>query len=167
MDATTTIKLKALFLLVSFSLNSVVGFACSLGLDMGFNSHHHHHDGEASHPHKHGPIQGHDNHHHKKDGPKHQHGAGEKQHHGNTVVFNAISDDNCCKDFVVGFQNVDKQVVGKIYPAKQKIEYTPFIFSVLILTSHQVDPNPVRTAPKILDHSPPPDIRVFIQSFQI
>lgn len=35
------IQYKALFLLVTFSMNTVVGFACSMGVDMGFNSHHH------------------------------------------------------------------------------------------------------------------------------
>ena len=44
MNSSRTIKYKALFLLATFSLNTVVGFACSLGIDMGFNSGHHHHE---------------------------------------------------------------------------------------------------------------------------
>lgn len=168
MRLSKTIKYKALFLLVSFSLNSVVGFACSLGLDMGFNSSHHSHEGEEKHEHKHdGQAKGHDNHH--EDGThKHKHNHGEIEDHrdGNTVQFNAPSEDNCCKDFVVGFQSLDKQVVQKSYPVKQKTEYTPFVLPPTINVNKQVYTEPVRTPPKIPDHSPP-DIRIFIQSFQI
>lgn len=41
MKSSTSIKLKAAFLLVVFATNTIVGFACSLGLDMGYNSKHH------------------------------------------------------------------------------------------------------------------------------
>lgn len=174
MKPSTTIKLKAIFLLVSFSLNSVVGFACSLGLDMGFNSPHHHHEGEESHQHKHGGHnQRHGNHDHggvarkHKHDHQHKHGEGKKHHEGNTVVLSALSDYNCCNDYVVGFQNLDKQLAQKFYPAKQNIEYTPLFFPPTIIIHHPVYTEPVRTPPKILDHSPPPDIRVIIQSFQI
>ena len=37
----TSIKLKAGFLLTVFGLNTVIGFACSVGMNMGFNSGHH------------------------------------------------------------------------------------------------------------------------------
>ena len=170
MNPSKTIKCKALFLLVSFSLNSVVGFACSLGLDMGFNSGHHSHEGEEKHEHKHdGHAKGHSNHHEEgehKHEHKHKHEENGKHKNGNTARFNAPSEDNCCKDFVVGFQSLDKQLVQKSYPAKQKIEYAPFVLPAIININKQVYTEPVRTPPKIPDHSPP-DIRVFIQSFQI
>ena len=38
MKKNRSIQLKATFLLIVFSLNTIVGFACSLGLDMGYNS---------------------------------------------------------------------------------------------------------------------------------
>lgn len=44
MKLITSIKLKAAFLLVVFATNTIVGFACSLGLDMGYNSAHHEED---------------------------------------------------------------------------------------------------------------------------
>ena len=186
MKTSKTIKYKALFLLISFSLNSVVGFACSLGVDMGFNSSHHSHEGEEEYEHKHdghtkghgkhheekpehkhdGHSKGQGKHHHEKGAHKHSHETGSKHNDSNTVVFNAPSEDNCCKDFVVGFQSLDKQVIQKSYPAKQKIDYAPFILPETINANKQVDIEPVRTPPKIADHSPP-DIRVFIQSFQI
>lgn len=167
MKPSKTIRYKALFLLVSFSLNSVVGFACSLGVDMGFNSSHHSQDGEEKHEHKHdGHTKGHDNYHHEKGAHKHHHEEGEKHNDSNTVVFNSPSEDNCCKDFVAGFQSLDKQLVQKSYPTKQKIEYAPFIIQAIITLNKQAYTEPVRTPPKIPDHSPP-DIRVFIQSFLI
>lgn len=167
MKASKTIKYKALLLLISFSLNSVVGFACSLGVDMGFNSSHHSHDGEEKHEHEHeGHTKGHDNHHHEKGVHKHNHEEGEKHSDGNTALFNAPSDDNCCKDFVVGFQSLDKQLVQKPYPAKQKSECVTFILPEIITLNKQVYGEPVRTPPKIPDRSPP-DIRVLIQSFLI
>lgn len=41
MKKSKSIQLKAAFLLTVFALNTVVGFACSVGVDMGFNSGHH------------------------------------------------------------------------------------------------------------------------------
>ncbi len=41
MKKNKSIQFKAAFLLIVFSLNTIVGFACSLGLDMGYNSTHH------------------------------------------------------------------------------------------------------------------------------
>ena len=41
MKKNRSIQLNAAFLLVVFSMNTIVGFACSLGLDMGYNSKHH------------------------------------------------------------------------------------------------------------------------------
>ena len=71
MNPSRTIKFKALFLLVSFSLNSVVGFACSLGIDMGFNSghHHHEHNDEEQPKESHTHENGHGHSHHSKHIP--------------------------------------------------------------------------------------------------
>jgi hypothetical protein len=44
-------KLKAAFLILVFFLNIVVGFACAIGADMGFNGAHHK-DNSAHHTHK-------------------------------------------------------------------------------------------------------------------
>ena len=42
MRTRSTYKLIAATLLVVFSLNPILGFACSIGIDMGYNSNHHH-----------------------------------------------------------------------------------------------------------------------------
>ena len=39
MKQNRSIQIKATFLLLVFSFNIVVGFACGLGVNMGFNSH--------------------------------------------------------------------------------------------------------------------------------
>ena len=41
MKRNISIQLKAALLLIVFSLNTVIGFACAMGVDMGFNTHHH------------------------------------------------------------------------------------------------------------------------------
>ena len=161
MKPSRTIKLKALFLLVSFSLNSVVGFACSLGIDMGYNSclddheckerdEHHEKDKEKSEEH----------HSHKL----HKHS--EEGKHASDCSFNVINDDHCCEGFVVGFQGLDKELVEKSFTKIQHADYAVFNICVstgLNIPFHRI---PVRIPPKIPDHSPP-DIRVLIQSFQI
>ncbi|WP_343304132.1 hypothetical protein AAHN97_21405 [Chitinophaga niabensis] len=53
MKTSRTIQLKAVFLLAVFTLNTMLGFACAVGLDMGFNSKHHHHkEGTTLHHHQ-------------------------------------------------------------------------------------------------------------------
>jgi hypothetical protein len=54
-------KIVSVFLLAVFSLNTIVGFACAVGIDMGFNSKHHH-DEEAT------------------DQTTHHHKSGDKKH---------------------------------------------------------------------------------------
>ena len=41
MQKDISIKLKATLLLIVFSMNTVVGFACAMGVDMGYNNSHH------------------------------------------------------------------------------------------------------------------------------
>ena len=169
MKPSRTIKYKALFLLVSFSLNSVVGFACSLGVDMGFNAGHHDHDSG--------------NHHENSDADKHhEHDGnnsngnqpGTKSHHNssskknNTASFTSQSEDNCCKDFVVGFHSMDKMVAkGSRGVQQQHITISPFVIPVTSgINNTKGFTNHFRIPPKEID-LPPPDIIVFIQSFLI
>ena len=91
MNRNKSIQLKAAFLLIVFSLNTVIGFACAVGLDMGFNSHHH----EES------AIEVTENHHHNKS---HHHDEADIHHHQTNN-----NKDNCCNDEVMKFQQVDKK----------------------------------------------------------
>ena len=167
MNPSKTIKYKALFLLISFSLNSVVGFACSLGVGMGFNSDHH----------SHGSGEQHENsdadHHQQHDGNNsHSHEHKAKSHHhsntdNNTVCFASQNEDNCCKDFVVGFQSMDK-LLAKQNNTQQKISgIPPFIAIFIIEVNNTKGFATLRSVPpREVDYSPP-DICVFIQSFLI
>ena len=166
MRSSRTIKHKALFLLVTFSLNSVVGFACSLGIDMGFNSHHHSHESGKQHEHS-------DADHHEHDGANShsQHGANSRHHtdnHSNTASFTSPSEDNCCKDFVVGFQSMDKMVAkGCSSVQQQHIAISPFVIPVTSgLNNTKGFTKNKRIPPTGID-LPPPDILIFIQSFRI
>ncbi len=164
MNTSRTIKYKALFLLVSFSLNTVVGFACSQGIDMGFNSGHHEDQDKEQSNHSdevHSGAQQDD--HHGKHSLNHTHTVGYIE---NSSVITTSEDENCCKGFVVGFQNLDKQLAQKLSFVKNKIATTPFILHSTLLVKYIIYLQPVRIRPKIPDHSPP-DIRVFIQSFLI
>jgi hypothetical protein len=166
MKSDLTIKIKALFLLATFSLNTVVGFACSLGVDMGFNSRHHSH--EEGEKHEHGNS-------HQHDGNKnhsHQHGTVSNHHTDsdkNIASFSPQSEENCCSDFVVGFQNTDKQVAAKCsIPQKgtNTLLYLVFAPPSAELLSTKGFAEHSRIPPREIDYSPP-DIRVFIQSFLI
>ena len=91
-----SIQLKAAFLVIVFSLNTVIGFACTVGLDMGFNSHHH----EES------AIEVSENHHQDKS---HHHDEADVHHHQTNN-----DKDNCCNNEVMKFQQVDKAVASSI-----------------------------------------------------
>ena len=85
-------RVKAIVLLMVFSLNTVAGFACSVGVDMGYNTKHHEH-GTSGHAAKH-------NHTHK-------------HHHVHKPItgiqLKAIKDD-CCSGQVVDFNKLEKSV---------------------------------------------------------
>ena len=51
MNRNTSIWLKATSLVLVFSLNTVVSFACAMGVNMGFNTIHHHHPEAVKHHH--------------------------------------------------------------------------------------------------------------------
>lgn len=162
------IQYKALFLLVTFSMNTVVGFACSMGVDMGFNSKHHSHNSSKGHGHS---DADHHDEHNCNNSHSHHHGTASHHHSdndNNTVSLTSQSEENCCKDFVTGFNSLDKQL-AKQNSAQPKITYlSPFIISAFILDANNAKGyvQHLRIPPREIDFSPP-DIRVFIQSFLI
>lgn len=155
MKTNRSIQFKAAFLLVIFALNTVVGFACSMGLDMGFNTPHHGKDAKGSvHIHK--------------DGKKHIHKpvAGKQKHPHQAEKATASKKDDCCKDKVVKLQNADKRLNDT-----QTAINPPGYAAVVSSFFHQSLFNAVEgyaqkyTACQF--HPPPRDIRIAIQSFQI
>jgi hypothetical protein len=86
-------KIRAIVLLTVFSLNTVAGFACSLGLNMGYNAHHH---------------EGHDKVHKSSECP--QHHMGRLLSDLSATKAKAPNDD-CCSGQVNSFTRMDKAVV--------------------------------------------------------
>jgi hypothetical protein len=152
-----SIQLKSAFLLTVFSLNTIIGFACAVGLDMGFNSHHHRQEAVEAAVHVH------------SDGKEHHHNHKAKEHHDESVRDNqhANDKDNCCNGGVIKFQQVDKNVAasfGLINPVFLNALLTSF-YNIDILSSNN---RILAIKYFVRRHQPPiPDIRIAIQSFQI
>ncbi len=158
MKRSLSIQLKGLFLLVVFSLNTVVGFACSVGLDMGFNSKHH--EGEkaaVSHSH----VREHSKAHHEHE--KKANDVNTDDHHSSSE-----DKDNCCKDQVAKLAKADK-----LMPHSVDFNIHPVFFAAFLSTFFHVDFSPINSHTPdnklfVRCHHPPiPNIRVAIQSFQI
>ena len=153
-----SIQIKAAFLMIVFSLNTVIGFACAVGIDMGFNTTHHHEE-EATeavlHIHK--------------DGKKHVHHEKAKHHdEADSDHHKKDNEDNCCNDKVIKFNEVDKSASHSLNTTINPIFFTTFISSYsiadILYTSY------IDTGIKYFVrsyHPPIPDIRVAIRSFQI
>ena len=146
MSKALSIQLKAAFLVLVFGFNTVAGFACAIGIDMGFNKTHHH-DDEATEVHA--------------DGKKHHHEEAEHKH------STKDGKDDCCNDKVVKISQADKAV-----PQATKL-LNPVFFTVFVAVYNNINifyPSQVNTFTKyfVRGHHPPiPDIRIAIQSFQI
>lgn len=132
-----TIQLKAAFLLVVFSLNSIMGFGCSIGLKLGYNRSHHTETVDHC-----GVMQ-------------------------TQTPDSPVQDEDCCKDEVVKFTLLDKSVCTTIKvdaPAQFTLDVATAYFleawnAQHVSTSHyyvRSDHPPIST-----------DIRIAIQSFQI
>ena len=160
-------KIIAAFLLTVFSLNTVVGFACSVGIDMGYNSKHHHDEAitEATeavvHVHKDGKEH---IHYEKKNGHDHS-----KSHHHDQVSKDAKSNDekdNCCNDEVLQIQQLDKSV-------PQSLNIIHPVFLTAFFDAFYNVPLPSFDIVKDIKqfvrsyHPPISNIRIAIQSFQI
>lgn len=189
MKIKSTIQIKAGFLLVIFSLNTIIGFACSMGLNMGFNSSGHHKE-ETIEPRIHIHSDGKAHIHHKKvaslhdESAKHHHGpsaahsheAGNHHHDADITQHKVIKDhpnskdtkDDCCSDKVVKLNESDKSFSHSL-----KFAITP-IFSTalnsLFFNFDSLFSSQVTTSIKhfVRSYHPPiADIRIAIQSFQV
>ena len=151
-----SIQLKAAFLLMAFSLNTIIGFACAVGLDMGYNSHHHEEEATKATVHIHA------------DGKKHQHNKATEHHDEKVKDYHETNDkDNCCNDHVTKIVQQDKAIASSI-TITIPIFFTAFIagfYNADALLSTGVDSH---IKYFVRSHHPPiPDIRTAIQSFQI
>ena|ERR1017187_1336877 len=142
MKRNKSIQLKAAFLLIVFSMNMIIGFACAVGIDMGFNSHHHEEsaiESEAIH------------HHHDNNVENHQ----------------TKNKDNCCNEEVMQFQKIDKALASSINVINP-VSFTSYVSS--FYNTDILSPSTPISDIKyfVRSHHPPiPDIRIAIRSFQI
>lgn len=156
MNKNISIQLKAALLLIVFSMNIVIGFACAVGVDMGFNSKHHHDDDDEA-----------------TEGIVHVHAEGKKYVHeheekkGHHHAQEGSEKDGCCNDSVVKFQSLDK-ILGSNANASINlpvfIAIIPSFYKVNVFKYPNADAQKYRL---LFFHPPPPDIRILIQSFQI
>lgn len=174
MNRNLSIKLKALFLLVVFATNTAVGFACAIGVNMGFNSPHHNETEEPAEVHVHNDGKKHVHEkqpsevttHVHEDGINHQHDSEPAKQipvDGSNLLTK--DDGRCCTNEVQEFQNLDKNVsvnTGINVP----------VFVAILSTYFDIDFStalknfPVDYKARFF-YPPPPDIRIAIQRFQI
>jgi hypothetical protein len=175
MTRNLSIKLKALFLLIVFATNTVVGFACALGADMGFNTSHHPEAQEAVEVHVHADGKKHVHEteastvttHVHEDGMEHQHenNLPKQDPAGNGNTFAKSTSGGCCSNEVQKFQNLDKNVT-----ANTSINVPLFIAVLSVFIDIDLS-NGIKDAPSKFKarfyYPPPPDIRIAMQRFQI
>ena len=163
MKRSKSIQINAALLLLVFLMNTVIGFACAVGLNMGFNAKHHQNE-EATeavvHLHQNGKK-----HLHQEKSESHSHTT---PHHKTAGTNdNSKSNDDCCSNKVSNFTKLYKTV-----PNTQSFVAPMFLkafagtyYRLNILSSADVTKDMkffVRSY-----HPPISDIRIAIQSFQI
>ena len=161
MNNSRSIKLKAAFLLTAFGLNTAIGFACSMGLDMGFNTKHHTDEQSTE-----GVVHIH------KDGKKHIHEEEKDSHsksHHHDEADNQKSQkekDDCCDFKVIKIAQLDKSMPqsSKLIQPNFLLSFFDVFYSVS-LPATDIDRNIKQFVRNY--HPPIPDIRIAIQSFQI
>lgn len=155
-------KITALFFLLVFSLNTIAGFACSVGIDLGYNSRHHHDEEktvQVVHTHKDGKKHIHKE---KKGGQDHS----SSQRHDQKNDQSNNDKDNCCNDKVIQIEQIDKSV-----PPSLNIMHP--IFLIAFVDAFYNVPLPFFDVVKNIKqfarsyHPPISNIRIAIQSFQI
>ena len=167
-----TIQLKAAFLLLVFGLNTIVGFACSLGLNMSFNASHHKEDlsAPAIHIHANGKK-----HVHTKattkpavhaDGKKYQHDSEPFQHHPEEKETSKKDKEGCCNDDVLKFQNLDKNLNQN---AKTVIDVPAMVASLSTFSEIELFKTSATSQLSTIRYlfPPPPHIRIVIHRFQV
>lgn len=134
-----------------FSINTVVGVACAIGMD--FNTSHHDYEvAEVS-------VDIHE------IGKKHQsHNGADKDHHDKK---DTSKKDDCCNNKVIKFQSLDKNLNQN---AKAVISVSAFVAIISTFMVSDVFKIAKASPPKYKNrffYPPSPDIRIAIQSFQI
>lgn len=180
-----SIQIKATILLIVFSLNTILGFACSIGLNILLTASNYHQEEIAKpviHVHADGMKHIHQPEHKAKavvhvhaDGKKHIHQekvAKPKENKSNNLYDLATpntsqADKNkCCTTKVTQFEQLDKYV-------PQSVKFNPVFFATTAADFYNIDSlytSYINTDIKYFVrsyHPPIPNIRIAIQSFQV
>ena len=158
MNKTLAIQLKAAFLLFIFSLNMLVGFACSIGLTGGNNTSHHPPETEKKSAHAH-------SHNHGKTNKGHDHDYA-KPHNHKTDHKDKKEKKGCCNDEVQKVQQLDKNLNSNAkiiaFDVIADLPQTHYRYYSVILSKT----NPAKLRERFF-YPPPPNILLSIQRFQI
>ena len=147
-----------------FALNIVVGFACSIGMDMGFNTKHHGEEATEAvvHIYKDGKKQIHQE---KKE--SYSHDKSHKHDGAKKTKKSPSNEGSCCTDNVKKFQRLDKSVPNpvNIIPPVFFTAFGAVYYNITLLPHTDI----VRDIkPFVRSYHPRiPDIRIAIQSFRI
>ena len=143
-----SIQLKAAFLIFVFCLNTAVGFACSVGINMVVKSSHHQDEKDAL-------IHKHDN--------SHTHDNANANHHQP-----AKTKDNCCKEEVEKFGMANKRAPQSIDSSTGPIFVKSVTSAIYHISVSELNNLVFQTKFFLRSHHPPiPEIRLAIQSFLI
>lgn len=173
MKRSLSIKLKAVLLLVVFSLSTLVSFACAAGLDMGYNRGHHKiQDNSTSKEHpgnNHNDSKKAPHGHSLSDLPKeHSHKVETDHHEKKNDTSKESTPDDCCRDEAAKFEKCDKLSQSAVNYKLQAVFITLLIdpvFSIDAITLSLHNPN---SRYLVRNHHPPiADTRIAIQSFLI
>lgn len=155
MNHRISIQIRAAFLLIVFALNTVVGFACAMGMDMGFNSHHHEMEETKSAVHVHA------------DGMKHVHHENAANHDASKHHHSGDEKDNCCHDKVTKIAQSDK-AIPQSYQSINPVFFTAFVTAFCDVNLPAVSCLINNNKQYLRSYHPPiSNIRIAIQSFQI
>ena len=125
MNKRNSIQLKATFLLVVFAMNTIVGFACSLGINLGFKTSHHHDEEETTTLKVYIHTDGKKHVHHEVV-EKHDYNIGHHHHEEADKDKSNDDKDNCCHDKVIKLDQLDKSP-AKTLNYNQLIFFTTFV----------------------------------------
>jgi hypothetical protein len=163
MTRSPSIQLKAAFLLIVFSLNTAVGFACSVGFDIKFTGSHHGKE-KVSITHKHTEP------HHREEKTIAAHKHDNSHQHDGAITDDHQSEktkDDCCTDEAIKFAQIDKRA-----PQSFDFSFHPVFFALFLTSIYNFDV----FSDKLIahrkyfvrgNHPPIPEIRIAIRSFQI
>ncbi|MEJ7779269.1 MAG: hypothetical protein WKF68_06735 [Daejeonella sp.] len=173
MKPNLSIQIKAVFLLIVFSLSTLVSFACATGLNMGYNEDHHKTRDIPSAP-EHSAITDHHskNAHHKharvNTGGSSSHKKDIGHHVSRSDNTKESTPDDCCRDEAAKFEKSDKlspQTFNYNLQAQSTTLAVKPYFHLDAITAFLHTPNSryfIR-----IHHPPIADTRIAIQSFLI